>query len=147
MKAPSDSSLSPAPPLPCSPALEEESPAETLDMVRYFVEHADARRSEWRTKLADWRAAARRVVLWGGGSKGVAFLTTLGQSRDDIAYAVDINPLKHATFMAGTGQEIIAPESLQTFRPDVVIIMNPVYRDEVTADLAALGLSPQIETL
>ena len=147
MKAPSDSSLSPAPPLPCSPAREEESPAETLDMVRYFVEHADARRSEWRTKLADWRAAARRVVLWGGGSKGVAFLTTLGQSRDDIAYAVDINPLKHATFMAGTGQEIIAPESLQTFRPDVVIIMNPVYRDEVTADLAALGLSPQIETL
>ena len=147
MKAPSDSSLSPAPPLPCSPAREEESPAETLDMVRYFVEHADARRSEWRTKLADWRAAARRVVLWGGGSKGVAFLTTLGQSRDDIAYAVDINPLKHATFMAGTGQEIIAPESLQTFRPDVVIIMNPVYRDEVTADLAALGLSPEIYTL
>lgn len=116
-------------------------------MVRYFVEHADTRRNEWRTKLADWRAAARRVVLWGGGSKGVAFLTTLGQTRDDIAYAVDINPLKHATFMAGTGQEIIAPESLQTFRPDVVIIMNPVYRDEVTADLAALGLSPQIETL
>jgi hypothetical protein len=62
--------------------------------------------------LADWRATARpEVVLWGGGSKGVAFLTTLGQSLDDIAYAVDINPIKHGTFMAGTGQEIIAPES------------------------------------
>ncbi len=129
------------------PLTGEESPEETLEMVRYFVEHADAKRSQWRTKLADWRATARRVVLWGGGSKGVAFLTTLSQSRDDIAYAVDINPLKHGTFMAGTGQEIIAPESLQTYRPDVVIIMNPVYRDEVTAELTALGLSPQIETL
>jgi len=125
----------------------EESVAETLAMVQTFVEQYEGRREQWRTRLAAWRGAARRVVLWGGGSKGVAFLTTLGQSRDDVAYAVDINPLKHGTFMAGTGQEIIAPESLQTYRPDVVIVMNPVYRDEVAADLAALGLSPQIETL
>ena len=125
----------------------EESPAETLDMVHYFVEHYTARREQWRSALADWRARGKRVVLWGGGSKGVAFLTTLQQSRDDIAYAVDINPIKHGTFMAGTGQEIISPESLKIYRPDVVIIMNPVYRDEVTADLTALGLSPQIETL
>ncbi|MBK7216056.1 MAG: methyltransferase domain-containing protein [Candidatus Promineofilum sp.] len=125
----------------------EESAAETLEMVRYFVEHYTARHDQWRTALADWRATGRRVVLWGGGSKGVAFLTTLSQSRDDIAYAVDINPIKHGTFMAGTGQEIIAPESLKIYRPDVVIIMNPVYRAEVTADLTALGLSPEILTL
>ena len=125
----------------------EESAAETLEMVRYFVEHYTARHDQWRTALADWRATGRRVVLWGGGSKGVAFLTTLSQTRDDIAYAVDINPIKHGTFMAGTGQEIIAPESLKIYRPDVVIIMNPVYRAEVTADLTALGLSPEILTL
>ena len=125
----------------------EESPAETLDMVRYFVEHFAARRAEWRAALAEWQVAGRKVVLWGGGSKGVAFLTTLSQSIDDIAYAVDINPIKHGTFMAGTGQEIIAPAFLQSYRPDVVIIMNPVYRAEVTADLAALGLAPDIRTL
>ncbi len=77
----------------------------------------------------------------------MAFLTTLGQSIDDIAYAVDINPIKHGTFMAGTGQEIVAPAFLQSYRPDVVIIMNPVYRAEVTADLTALGLNPEIRTL
>jgi len=125
----------------------EESAAETVDMVRYFVEHYGAKRNQWRAALAEWQAAGKRVVLWGGGSKGVAFLTTLGQSIDDIAYAVDINPIKHGTFMAGTGQEIVAPEFLREYRPDVVVIMNPVYRAEVTADLSALGLSPQIETL
>ncbi len=130
-----------------APLPGEESAAETLEMVRYFVEHYEARRDEWRQALAGWRAAGKRVVLWGGGSKGVAFLTTLGQSLDDIAYAVDINPIKHGTFMAGTGQEIIAPAFLKHYRPDVVVIMNPVYLAEVTADLTALGLSPDILTL
>jgi hypothetical protein len=125
----------------------EESAAETLEMVSYFVEHYEARREQWRAALAEWRAAGKRVVLWGGGSKGVAFLTTLGLTLDDVAYAVDINPIKHGTFMAGTGQEIVAPEFLRDYRPDVVIIMNPVYRAEVTADLTDLGLSPEILTL
>lgn len=77
----------------------------------------------------------------------MAFLTTLGQTLDDIAYAVDINPIKTGTFMAGTGQEIVAPSFLQEYRPDVVIIMNPVYLDEITRDLHAMGLSPEIYTL
>ena len=125
----------------------EESPAETMEMVRYFVEHYQAKRDEWQLALSRWRTAGQKVVLWGGGSKGVAFLTTLGQSLDDIAYAVDINPIKTGTFMAGTGQEIVAPAFLKEYRPDVVIIMNPVYRDEITRDLQAMGLSPEIRTL
>jgi hypothetical protein len=125
----------------------EESPVETLEMVRYFVEHYQAKRDEWRAALAGWQSAGRKVVLWGGGSKGVAFLTTLGQSLDDIAYAVDINPIKTGTFMAGTGQEIVAPAFLKAYQPDVVIIMNPVYRDEISRDLQVMGLAPEIRTL
>jgi hypothetical protein len=125
----------------------EESAAETLAMVAYFVEHYEAKREQWRAALAEWKSAVKKVVLWGGGSKGVAFLTTLSQSLDDIAYAVDINPIKTGTFMAGTGQEIVAPSFLQKYRPDVVIIMNPVYRGEITRDLTDMGLSPDIRTL
>jgi len=124
-----------------------ESPVETMEMVEYFVEHYETKRDEWRRALADWKAAGKRVVLWGGGSKGVAFLTTLGQSVADIAYAVDINPIKHGTFMAGTGQEIVAPEFLREYHPDVVVIMNPVYRDEIAADLTTMNLVPEIRTL
>jgi len=130
-----------------APLPGEESPAETQAMVASFVEHYEARRARWRALLAEWRAAGQRVVLWGGGSKGVAFLTTLGEAAADVAYAVDINPIKTGTFMAGTGQEIVAPAFLRDYRPDVVVIMNPVYRDEITADLNALGLSPAILTL
>lgn len=126
---------------------EEETPAETLGMVDFFVEHYEAKRDNWRAELGRMRAAGQKVVLWGGGSKGVAFLTTLDQTLADIGYAVDINPIKTGTFMAGTGQEIVAPSFLKEYRPDVVIIMNPVYREEITRDLAAMGLSPEIRTL
>ncbi len=126
---------------------DEESPAETMQMVDYFVEHYEAKRNEWRRKLEEMKSAGQKVVLWGGGSKGVAFLTTLNQSLDDIAYAVDINPIKTGTFMAGTGQEIVSPTFLVDYKPDVVIIMNPVYLDEITRDLHALGLAPAIYTL
>lgn len=130
-----------------TPLPGEESPAETLAMVDSFVERYEPKRAEWRALLAAWRAEGKRVVLWGGGSKGVAFLTTLGEAAADIAYAVDINPIKTGTFMAGTGQEIVAPAFLRDYRPDVVVIMNPVYRDEIDADLNAMGLTPEIVTL
>ena len=57
------------------------------------------------------RRAGEETVLWGGGSKAVAFLTTL-DVREGIDYAVDINPRRSGTFLAGTGQQIVAPEFL-----------------------------------
>jgi hypothetical protein len=86
----------------------------------------------------------RKIVLWGGGSKGVAFLTTLGLSLDDVAYVVDINPIKSGTFMATTGQEIVTPDFLQIYRPDDVILMNPIYRQEIQRILEGMGLAPEV---
>lgn len=126
---------------------DEEAPAETLGMVDYFVEHYESKRADWLDKLIRMKGNGKKIVLWGGGSKGVAFLTTLGQTLDDISYAVDINPIKTGTYMAGTGQEIVAPSFLKEYKPDVVIIMNPVYLDEITRDLSDMGLAPDIYTL
>jgi 2-polyprenyl-3-methyl-5-hydroxy-6-metoxy-1,4-benzoquinol methylase len=101
----------------------------------------------WRRLIRRKRAAGRKIVLWGGGSKGVAFLTTLDLGLDDVPYAVDINPNKSGTFMAGTCQEIVSPSFLQTFKPDDVIIMNPIYRHEIQRDLEAMGLTPNLMTV
>jgi hypothetical protein len=87
-----------------------------------------------------------RMVIWGAGSKGVAFLTTL-KIRDEIAYAVDINPYKHGTYMAGTGHEIVGPAFLRKYQPDVVIVMNPIYREDIRQDLNRMGLTPELLTV
>mgnify|MGYP003554653687 FL=1 len=38
----------------------------------------------------------------------------------------------------------MAPAFLREVRPDVVIVMNPIYCDEIRADLAAMGLAPEV---
>jgi hypothetical protein len=97
----------------------------------------------WKKTIRDSNNRGEKVILWGSGSKGVAFLTTL-DICDEIEYTVDINPNKHGTFMAGTGQKVVSPDFLIEYRPDLVILMNPVYRQEVQNELTRRNLSPRI---
>lgn len=110
----------------------------------------DAFGASYRHKLAEWQAAlgtlsagGKRTVIWGGGSKGVTFLNAL-QTRDLIAYVVDVNPRKTGMFVAGTGQEIVMPDFLSDYRPDVVLVMNPLYVQEIRQSLHARGLDPEV---
>jgi SAM-dependent methyltransferase len=97
--------------------------------------------SRWLTLIEDIVNKSQKVVLWGAGSKGVAFLTTLNIVRQ-IEYVVDINPYKQNTYMAGTGQKIVSPEFLVSYKPDYVIAMNPIYQNEIRSLLNRLGLNP-----
>lgn len=114
--------------------------------VRAFAESVDDARAYWSQLIRDTVSQNRRVVLWGGGSKAVAFLTT-SDVGGAIEYAVDVNPIKHGTFLAGTGQQIVAPEFLREYRPDVVVLMNPIYREEVSARLSELGVAVRLLAL
>lgn len=127
------------------PELENDLPRTAAD-VETFRREAPQVLQRWREYLMRQHAACRRVVLWGSGSKGVAFLTTLGIERE-IVYTVDINPNKHGMFMAGTGQQIVGPAFLRDYQPDVVIVMNPIYRDEIQRDLTTLGVTAEVLTV
>jgi hypothetical protein len=124
--------------------LEQEDALENLARdVADFSGKYPGKLDAWQRDLQRIRRAGRRVVIWGAGSKGVAFLTTLG-IYDEIEYAVDVNPHKHGTYMAGTGQEIVAPEFLEEYRPDVVIVMNPIYCDEIQQYLDRMGVTAEL---
>jgi len=124
----------------------EESTAAVLDAVAGFGRRLAEVEERWRGELAAVRDRGGRAVVWGSGSKGVAFLTTLGV-RDEIACVVDINPYKHGKFMAGTGHAIVAPEALRDYRPDLVVAMNPIYVEEIRGDLARLGVEARVEAV
>ncbi len=97
----------------------------------------------WKARLEDLAARGKKVVAWGAGSKGVTFLNTLQAGQVDCI--VDINPRKHGRFVAGTGQVIVGPEALQARRPDVVLVMNPLYVEEIRQMLAGFGLDPELQ--
>ena len=99
----------------------------------------------WNAKFDQMRRSGLHAVVWGAGSKGTTFINTL-RERHQIQYVVDINPHKQGRYIPGTGQTIVAPEALREIQPDFVILMNPIYRDEVERIVAGLGLAPQLLT-
>jgi 2-polyprenyl-3-methyl-5-hydroxy-6-metoxy-1,4-benzoquinol methylase len=108
-----------------------------------FGRDVPVRIAAWRERIARRADAGQRIVVWGAGSKAVAWLAAL-RLDDAIAYAVDVNPHKHGTFLPGSGVAVAAPARVGEEPPDTLVIMNRMYREEITADLAARGARPEL---
>jgi SAM-dependent methyltransferase len=139
-----DASPAPGPTPPRFPI--EDDLADVRAAVEAFPAACERVASHWTTFLGAARARGERTVVWGSGSKGVGFLTTLGLG-EEVAAAVDINPYRQGRFMPGSGHEIVAPSELRRLRPEHVIVMNPVYVPEISAMCAELGVTPAIHAL
>lgn len=125
-------------------SFDEENDLNSLehDIASFAAKH-NQKIVDWKNKLESIHKRGKRAVIWGASSKGVAFLTTL-KIFNEIQYAVDINPNKRNTYMAGTGQKIVSPEFLREYKPDFVIIMNPIYNDEIELLLNDLGVNAKL---
>jgi SAM-dependent methyltransferase len=128
------------------PLPQEDDIAALRALAAAFPAKVAEIRAHWTDFVRNRYSAGRRVAIWGGGSKGVSFLTTNGLT-DAVAQVVDINPYKQGKFLPGTGHQVIAPETLKEAPPDVVIVMNPIYLPEVGAQLAKMELSPELVAL
>jgi SAM-dependent methyltransferase len=123
------------------PSLRVNQGAEAGELasnVAHFAEAAAQSAADWGAKIHDVTQAGGRTVLWGSGSKAVAFLSAVGVDQE-IEYLVDINPYRQGKFVPGTGKEIVGPEFLAEYRPDLVIAMNPIYCAEIAGDLHRIG--------
>jgi len=121
----------------------EDDLSSLTQLVQRFAGAYQAKVAEWSEGFEGLSSAGKRAVVWGGGSKGVTFLNTL-KPGEVVTHMVDINPRKQGMYVAGTGQEIVGPDELRAIKPEVVIIMNPLYRSEIETNLEGLGLSCEI---
>ena len=127
-----------------------EVPSE-LDAVGHLLEEevagfADAyaeRLERWKRQLDDIRKNGKRAVLWGAGARGDTFLNAIG-INDEIPVVVDLNPRKWGKHMAGTGQQIHSPEELKTYSPDVVVVANEIYLEEIRGSLREMGVDAEV---
>jgi hypothetical protein len=99
--------------------------------------------SNWGQLIQSIESQGKKVVLWGGGSKAVAFLNTI-ESGYLVRYAVDVNPRKEGSFLPGLAQRVVGPDFLKTFKPDVVVLMNPLYRKEIQEILERFDIKATI---
>ena len=114
-----------------------------LRATRYYSARFRDKLADWRNLLAETAERGQRLVVWGAGSKGVTFLNML-RDAGSVDYVVDINPRKHGMYVAGTGQKIVGPQFLQEYKPHTVIVVNPVYRDEIRSRLGQMGVQANV---
>jgi hypothetical protein len=114
--------------------------------VEHFRSGVERQKDGWKRLVADLHAEGKRPVIWGSGSKCVAFLTTLGIDRE-IGCVVDINPRRHGKYIAGAGKRIMPPEYLREFKPGTIIVMNPIYKGEIARTAAEMGVTADIVTV
>ena len=124
-------------------ALHRDSLEELKRYVAAFADNYREKVAHWQRTFSQATAQGERVVVWGGGSKGVTFLNTLDTARL-VQYMVDINPRKHGMFVGGTGQRIVAPEFLLDYKPDMIVVMNPVYVEEIRGQLDTMGIAAPV---
>lgn len=114
--------------------------------VTAFGDNYRAKVAHWRARLGALAEQRRRVVVWGAGSKGVTFLNVF-HDQGAIEYVVDINPRKQGKYVAGSGQQVVEPAFLRSYQPEVVIVMNALYVDEIRQMLSALDVTATVESV
>ncbi|MFW6295623.1 MAG: class I SAM-dependent methyltransferase [Halothece sp.] len=124
----------------------EETGTEISKQIQEFIPKVQDKLNFWKEHLEKAKADNKRLVVWGSGSKCVAFLTTL-DTKDKIDYIVDINPHRHGKFIPGIGKKILSPDSLKEFQPDEIIVMNAIYSNEIQKMLDEMGVKAKLLTI
>jgi SAM-dependent methyltransferase len=131
-------------------AQHERGPHETADAVGRIL--AAERRStddlalfrtaveESKRSLLDLLIRLRRegkhVVGYGAPGKGNTLLNYCGIRTDLLDYTVDRNPYKHGLFTPGTHIPIRPPESIESTKPDFIVVLPWNLIDEIAQQLA-----------
>ncbi|MDW3651854.1 MAG: class I SAM-dependent methyltransferase [Bacteroidia bacterium] len=88
----------------------------------------------------------KKVVAWGAGARAVSFFN-LFEVNDLIKVIVDINEKRQGKYLPGSGQLVVAPEHIVAENPDLVLITNPTYAEEIKSQARELGLDPEFWVL
>lgn len=109
-----------------------------IQTCRRFGKRADHAVRSCRARMLNYGATPGGLVIWQGAAKTVGLLTSLG-SGVPIRFAVDLNARRHGFHLPPSGLQVRAPSAIAEASPDHVVLMNPVYFNEVSAQLRAMG--------
>ena len=104
---------------------------------------ADAYQARWRAVVAQ-AVAKGPVVVWGAGAKGATFVQIFDADASRIAAVVDLNPAKQGRHLGGSGHKVVSPEAAGALAPTTVLVMNPVYEQEISDHIRRLGWPAEI---
>jgi len=122
------------------------APPEFLDRIATFANRFRETEADWRQRIRALEQSGRKVAGWGAGGRAGIFLSILGITNT-IPVVVDVNPKRWNGFLPVTGQRIVPPEFLRSYRPDTLIVTNPTYTPEIRRQVADMGLTCDVLAL
>lgn len=122
--------------------IEGDDVAAHLTLLGSFADRLQSTVQEWSARITGQEQSGDQVALWGAGAKAVVFLNAVdGAGR--LRAVVDVNPGKWGRFLPGTGHQVLAPAALPT-DVSAVLVTNAAYLDEITEQLAGLGVHADV---
>ncbi len=124
--------------------LKAETDAGLQSVATYtgFQKKADAVKDGLLRFLLDAKAVGKSVAGYGAAAKGNTLMNYAGIRPDLMPFVCDAAKAKIGQYLPASHIPILSPETLQTRRPDYLVILPWNIADEVmkqNADLAALG--------
>jgi len=123
----------------------ELDPSSVTERIDRFVTAYGEKQRRWAEVFERAERENERAVLWGAGSKGVTILNIVPEASRVVDFVVDINPRKQGKFIPGGGQQIIPPSDLAAYDPDLIVMMNGIYEEEIRTTVRALGFEPAFD--
>lgn len=127
-----------------APAVEQmlreelEFGLETTALYEDFQSRADAIKNGLLSFLLEQKAARKRVAAYGAAAKGNTLLNFAGVKLDLLPFVCDAATAKQGRYLPGTRIPILAPEALEEYDPDFILILPWNLADEIVAQFATL---------
>ena len=104
--------------------------------------------NQWRNIIHDFQITGKTIVIWGGGSKCVSFFKALHlDTRNSHIHIIDINPYRQGKYLPCIDIPVNSPEILRTVIPDLIVVMNEIYEEEIRKTLDSYSLHTDIISL
>lgn len=132
--------------VPGTPSLDvvADGVAEISALADDFRASAQGELSKWVDRLGHMDG---RAVIWGAGSKGITLANAIGPASRALAALIDLNDRKHGLCVPGVALPVLSPQALQDIRPDLVLVSNALYEEEIIEMVKEMDLSPQFEAV
>lgn len=116
------------------------------ELVQKFRSKVQEQQQNWLNFANKSRSKDQTIALWGGGSKAVAFISTMN-AIEDISAVIDINPRKQGYYLPASGHKVIAPEQALELSISTIVVMNAIYLNEIAEQCKKLGIEAKLYTV
>ena len=120
-----------------------QSLAQTIES---FNQDFQDQMNQCKSGIEEIQNSKTKTIAWGAGARAVTFFN-LFDIKEEVPFIVDINTKREGKYLPGSAQKIVAPEFILSYQPELVIITNPTYAEEIKTHIAELGLQPKFWVL